>query len=180
MAANDNALPQSDGDAADAPVAEQPEKQGSRLGVLIVTVVVLAALGGGAAVAFSQYDRLAQAASVFGGEPTDSTAVEAEPPEFGTFYQIQNMIVNPAGTDGRRYLMINVGFEGKEEAVGEELKQKEVVIRDLLLRRLGRRTVPELSDIEVRPEIKAELRDSVNALLVGHVNRLYFTQYVLQ
>lgn len=180
MAANDNAVSQPDGDAA-APVAPPEKQRGGRLGLLIVTVVILAALGSGAAVAFSQYDRIAQAAAMFAAStPADTTAAEQEPPEFGTFYQIENMIVNPADTDGRRYLMISVGFEAKEEAVSEELEQKEVVIRDLMLRHLGKRTVPELSDVDVRPTIKGELRDSVNTLLVGRIDRLYFTQFVLQ
>lgn len=179
MAANDNALPPPDGDGANAPVAVKEDK-GTRRTLLIVTVLVLAALGSGAAVAFSQYSTIARAASVFVNAAPDSSETETPVPEFGTFHKIGNMIVNPAETEGRRYLMVDIAFESADPVVKTELQAKDVVLRDLLIRRLATRTVAELSDVDLRPQLKTELRDSVNVLLAGEVDRLYFTQFVLQ
>jgi len=101
--------------------------------------------------------------------------------DFGSFYEVENMIINPAQSQGSRYLMINVGFESDQETVLTELEEKEVVVRDRVIKMLGEFTVPELSDIDRRAFLKDTLLSSVNAVLKdGEVRRLYFTQYVLQ
>lgn len=113
---------------------------------------------------------------------TDATeASEEEITDFGAFYEVENMIINPAESQGSRYLMINVGFESDQEEVLTELENKEVVVRDRVIKMLSEFTVPELSDIERRAFLKDTLLTSVNRVLQdGEVRRLYFTQYVLQ
>ena len=77
--------------------------------------------------------------------------------------------------------MVKLGLESHKAAVLEELEQKQVVVRDTVLKLLAVRTVEELANIELRAQIKEELRSAVNAILrKGEVDRLYFTQYVLQ
>jgi flagellar FliL protein len=77
--------------------------------------------------------------------------------------------------------MVNVGFESDAEAVLTELENKEVVVRDRVIKLLGEFTVPELTNIDRRSFLKDTLRTSVNQILKnGPVRRLYFTQYVLQ
>ncbi len=154
----------------------EPKKK-SRFWLILVPVVLLAA-GGGAWVAYSQYGLLAGATTALAG--ADSTDADA-PIEYGHFSEIQGLIVNPAGSAGRRYLMVNVALESESEKVLEELAEKEVVVRDTILKVLGLRTVDDLAAIEQRPALKEELRGAVNAVLHrGKVTRLYFTQYVLQ
>jgi flagellar FliL protein len=114
-------------------------------------------------------------------EGASGAASNAVPTDFGSFYEVDNMIVNPAESQGSRYLMVNVGFESDIEEVLTELENKEVVVRDRVIKLLGEFTVPELADIDQRPFLKDTLRTSVNQVLQkGSVRRLYFTQYVLQ
>jgi flagellar FliL protein len=117
--------------------------------------------------------------STASAEPSEASA--EPPPDFGSFYEVENMIINPAESQGSRYLMVNVGFESDQEIVLTELENKEVVIRDRVIKMLGEFTVPELSDIDRRAFLKDTLLTSVNQVLQdGEVRRLYFTQYVLQ
>ncbi len=77
--------------------------------------------------------------------------------------------------------MVNLGLEVNKESVLEELSQKDMVVRDTVLRLLSARTVAELADISLRETIKQELMQEINRVLAeGKVQRLYFTQYVLQ
>lgn len=161
-----------------------------------MTVLAIVALGtsiGGSLVAHMQYDWLASQAHTLeatrmGGRNNASagTAPDASSPrsrtvEFGSFYELENMIVNPAESGGGRYLMVNVGFESDDEDVITELENKEVVVRDKVIKMLGEFTAPILADIDRRSFIKDTLRQSVNQVLKeGQVTRLYFTQYVLQ
>jgi len=84
--------------------------------------------------------------------------------------ELQGFIVNPAGTDGTRYLMINLGLESAKGDVLEELKEKEIVVRDTVLKLLGQRTVEELADISLRAQLKKELREAVNGILTKGKN----------
>ncbi len=56
-----------------------------------------------------------------------------------------------------------------------------MVVRDTIIKILGTRTVDELANIESRTALKDEIRLAVNGILTeGEINRMYFTQYVLQ
>ena len=160
---------------------EQSSGGGRRLlARLLLVALTLGPTAAGAWIAYVYYPSLAQAAEQFSGTD-DDTEEEAKPVEYGQFMELQGFIINPAGTDGTRYLMINLGLESAEGGVLEELKEKEVVVRDTVLKLLGQRTVEELADISLRTQLKQELRDAVNAVLrKGKIDRVYFTQYVLQ
>ena len=111
-------------------------------------------------------------------EVEEAHAEDEEPPAFS---ELQGIVVNPAGTDGQRYLLVNAGFEMKDPATVEELGTREIVVRDAIVSILSRMTVPELSDVGRRGVLKEEIREAVNETLrEGEVTRFYFTQYVLQ
>ena len=170
-------LPAPDAGAAGAAVTATSKKSKRAL-VLILLLLVPAA--GGAWAALNQYARLSQIAE--GAGLTGETEEEsAQPIEYGLFTEIQGLIINPAGSEGRRYLMVNVGLETAESGVLEEIEEKQIVVRDAIIKRLGERSVEELADITLRNEIKEQLRDTVNTVLrKGEVDRMYFPQYVLQ
>ncbi|HET6567159.1 MAG TPA: flagellar basal body-associated FliL family protein [Rhodothermales bacterium] len=151
------------------------------IAVLVASVLLPATAGGW--IAYTQYDRLvATAASVgfqIGTKDVDEGKHEAV--EYGQFMQIENMIINPAGSSGKRYLLVSLGLESQDPLVLEEIKRKDVVVRDTVLKVLGIRTMDELADINRRNELKHEIRDAINGVLSeGTVSRLYFTQFVLQ
>ena len=155
-------------DAAEAP----PKKKGKA--VLVLVPVLLAATVGGGWLGVSR--AAAPAATEEAAE--EAHAEDEEPPSFS---ELQGIVVNPAGTDGQRYLLVNAGFEMKDPATVEELGTREIVVRDAIVGILSRQTVPELSDVRRRDALKAEILAAVNETLrEGEVKRFYFTQYVLQ
>ena len=165
-------------DENDEAVAE--EKPNSKKGLFMLLAVVLLALGAGGYVAYSQYVTLATTASKV-GLGGGSEEEEEKPVEYGEFLEIEGLVVNPSDSEGRRFLMVKLGLESSKAAVLEEVESKQVVVRDTVLKLLARRTVVELAAVELRTELKEELRAAVNGVLrEGEVQRLYFTQYVLQ
>ena len=142
---------------------------------MILIPLILLGSGGGGVVAYSQYASIATMG--YEGPVTE----EEEPIEYGEFMEMESLIINPFGTDGKRYLMIKIGLESNKAKALEEVKEKAVVVRDAILRDLSSRTVAELASIEHRNQIKDGLREVINEILEkGEVTRLYFTQYVLQ
>lgn len=147
---------------------------------IVVLAAVLVALVGGAGVAFSQFgaiDRTAQA--LFG--PAGEAEEDDAPIEYGEFMQIDGLVVNPAETGGSRYLMVSLGLEAADAAVLEEVGLKDVVVRDAIIGHLSGKTVETLSDISTREGMKEEIRALINGILAeGEIDRLYFTQFMLQ
>ncbi|HVP57711.1 MAG TPA: flagellar basal body-associated FliL family protein [bacterium] len=112
---------------------------------------------------------------------TESKAPAGQPTAMGTINQISDLVVNPAGTDGTRYLCTTVALETIDPKVSEEIKNREAQIRDVLIEILGRRTIDELADLGTRDALREEIRTGVNKLLTGgEVVGVYFSNFVLQ
>ena len=151
-------------------------KKGRSWLVLVLSAVVALTVGAAAAVAGGDLVR-----GALGAEPADPDA-PPPPPEFGEFMEMDGVVVNPRGTDGRRYLMVKVGAEAAEAATLERLDALRPAATDAVINLLTSRTVEELSDIARRDSLKEEVRTRFNEILGedGPVTRVYFTQYVLQ
>lgn len=93
---------------------------------------------------------------------------------------IDNLILNPANSNGSRFLIATLVLDADESARGE-LEARDAEARDLLLSVLATRTVEELSDISLREEIREDLRAVLNAMLGRDaVHRIFFPQFVIQ
>ncbi len=147
----------------EAPAAEAPPKKRGRL-LLVLPVLALLAGGG---LGYARYQEAAGA---------DADA----PIEYGEFLELPGFIINPADSGGRRYLMVDLGFEAADAKALEALAEHEVVVRDAIVGILSEQSVEELAAVSAREALKDSLRARVNGLLEHDVDRLYFTQYVLQ
>lgn len=145
----------------------------------VVLAAVLVAAGLGASVAYSQFGAVDRTTQRFFSSPEHDSA--EEPIEYGEFMQLEPLVVNPAETGGARYLMISVALESAEAAVLEEVTLKNVVVRDAINQALSKKTIGVLADVNNREAIKAEIIALINGLLdEGTIDRLYFTQFMLQ
>lgn len=99
---------------------------------------------------------------------------------------IDNLVLNPAGSGGSRFLMLAAALEFNDAAQVEEVKSRDSEVRDVILRVMGSKTVEELSDMAHREEIKGELADSLGTLFKKSkskkkpIRRVYFPQFVIQ
>lgn len=161
----------------------KPASSGKMGFIAVLAASILLPAAGGGWIAYSKYDRLVAIAASAGIEigTKDAEEPEHKAVQYGQFMQIENMIINPAGSSGKRYLLVSLGLESQSPVVLEEIKTKDVVVRDTVLKVLGVRTIDELADINRRNELKSQIRDAINGVLSeGEVSRMYFTQFVLQ
>ena len=102
-----------------------------------------------------------------------------EPPVL-SMYQMEQMVVNPANTNGRRYLLIEISLEMNIE----HIPMMETIIPKVeqdMMETLSSRTVTQLTTSDEREKLRTELSDIVNTSLgENSVQNLYFTKYVLQ
>jgi len=163
---------------------ETPKKRPGRLVrvLLVLLPVILLPASAGAYLVYNQYSNIARIAVAVGLDFGIEEPEEREKPiRYGEFYTFDNLLVNPANSAGKNILVADLVMEAKKGGVLNELEEKSVVLRDALLEILAERTVNELADISLRQEIKDSLLATTNQILTkGRVERLYFTEYILQ
>ena len=107
-----------------------------------------------------------------GGEVTEGN---------GNYYNIESVVVNPAGTQGTRFLSCGVSFE---LASGDEVKAFEsqaIRIKDLLITVLSSKTVDELSDVQERNKMRRQMLTIVNRMMTPvEARAVFLTDFVLQ
>lgn len=160
--------------------AQDTSSSSSYFTKIIVPLFMLASLGLGGWIAYAQYSSVDQVVKV-AQESFSSMWAEEKGIQYGEFMELENIIVNPAGTQGQRYLMVALGLEASSSAALTEVENKEIVVRDTVLKTLSQYNVQQLASIEHRDKTKKELINAVNGVLgTQQIDRLYFTQYVLQ
>jgi len=97
------------------------------------------------------------------------------------FFNFDNIVVNPAGTAGTRFLSCSVSFQMTEEKDHKAFEHAEVQIKDLLITILSSKTVDELSDIDSRNKMRLEILRAVNKLVApASAKAVYLVDFVLQ
>ncbi|HKL18071.1 MAG TPA: flagellar basal body-associated FliL family protein [Halalkalibaculum sp.] len=96
-------------------------------------------------------------------------------------YQIEELIVNPAETNGKRYLLVEISLELRQKDHISLLENKKMEIKQNIIEALSDRTIDELIHSEGRELLRSELSGIINvAIGVRSVRNLYFTKYVMQ
>jgi flagellar FliL protein len=97
------------------------------------------------------------------------------------YYNLESIVVNPAGTGGTRYLSCGISFEmaGAEDVKIFEAKAAQV--KDILITILSSKTVDELADIRQRNQMRRQILTIVNRFLAPtQAKAVYLTDFVLQ
>lgn len=183
---------------------EAPAKAGPK-GVVLIGALVGSLLIGGAAGVFAvgpmlakksgyvvtpaSHDAEGEEAAAEGEGEHGAAPAGGEHGEGGggaaaNLHLIDNLVLNPAGSGGSRFLMLATALEFNEAAQVEEMKARDSEVRDVILRVMGSKSVEELSDMARREEIKNELADSLATLFKKSkkkpIRRVYFPQFVIQ
>lgn len=120
------------------------------------------------------------------GSDKDSTAQVSDHSgkkvELGKFiYTIEDIIVNPADTDGKRLLLTSVGLDVPQQTMEEELKTREAMVKDVIISTLSSKTIPELNNTAYRDTLKEAISHKVTTLIPAvKVNNVYFSKYIIQ
>jgi len=104
-----------------------------------------------------------------------------ERPPFGEIYIIEDLVVNPAGSGGMRYLCVSVGLESLSPSVIEEMTLRDTQIKDCLIGIFSSKSIEELADIDARESVRGEIKDRIEQVLPGQgPDAVYFVNFVLQ
>ena len=106
---------------------------------------------------------------------------EHSEPHIGAVIEFDNLIVNPAGSEGLRFLMATVGIGVANEKIREELHEFDMPVRDRITSVLETQTLETLTAPGARDHLKVILADAIAPFLEGHSEFvIYIPHYVIQ
>lgn len=109
------------------------------------------------------------------GEDGEEVSVATE------MIELEDIIVNPAGTGGTRFLAVSIGFEISGSKTAQLFEAKMAMVRDALISILGSKTIEQLSDAREKEITRYQIKKRVEYLLkTKNLEAVYFTNFVLQ
>lgn len=156
----------------------------------VVAAVAGAALGGGvlaprlgggdAAPAASEQRRPEEPSGGYGSDEGGGRESGREGP-VGSMVELKNIIVNPSGSQGSRFLMATVVIEVDPRQAGEELREREVQVRDAIISVLESKTLRQLTMAGARDSLKDELAFVAAQFLPPDAHAsVYLPRFVIQ
>jgi flagellar FliL protein len=165
------------GPASAAPAAEgeAPAPSGGKKKLLVIVAAAVVLLGGGGGAAWWFFLR----------SPVPKAEAKEDPhkpPEH--VVKLGTIVVNVAGTEGRRYLRTTVEIGTKGKMGGGHGADDSVRARlvDAAISVLGGQELSTLLDPDERDEIREELKESLNKAL-GHgesITHVFLTEFIVQ
>lgn len=96
-------------------------------------------------------------------------------------YKMEELIVNPSGSQGQRFLVVEITIELMNEELIEQMERNSQKIKHNMNEALSARTVEELLQFSEREKLRYELTYIVNNEIgEDSVRNLYYTKYVMQ
>ena len=96
-------------------------------------------------------------------------------------YSIDDIIVNPADTDGKRLLLTSVGFDLPNLEMENELKTREAIVKDAVISTLSSKDIVQLDNTAYRDTLKMEITGRLKKSIPDvTINNVYFSKYILQ
>lgn len=99
----------------------------------------------------------------------------------GLIYSLDDLIVNPANTNGKMLLLASVGLSVESEESKKTLEEKQVVVKDAVISVLSSKSVTQLGSATYRDTLKVEILKNLSLQLPGSkVNNIYFSKFIIQ
>ncbi len=104
------------------------------------------------------------------------------PADLGKFiYSTDDVIINPADTDGKRLLLTSVGFDVPTADMENELKARDAMVKDAVISTLSSQDLAKLDDAAYRDTLKMQISSRLKSLIPSiTINNVYFSKYILQ
>ncbi|MFH2049456.1 MAG: flagellar basal body-associated FliL family protein [bacterium] len=99
----------------------------------------------------------------------------------GNLCTIKDIVINPAGTGGSRFLSVSFAFELDSPSDVTLFESREPAIRDALITILSSKTVAQLTDPKQKEIARYQIKKRVAQLMkLEEIAGVYYTDFVLQ
>ena len=194
MANEDDRTTVEGGNAEQAPPA--PAKSGGKSKLIIMGAIGVAAIAIGIVVALfvvkpmmagsGQEDATAEVNHGDSGKEAEKPKAESKKSAKGekaasVVYDIDDIVINPAGTGGTRFLSASFAFELESEEAAKEFEAREAIIRDALITILSSKTIAQLTDVKQKEITRYQIKKRISEILnTEELAGVFYTDFVLQ
>jgi len=175
---------------ADGTMEQEPKKKGGNKLILFGGIGLGAVVIGVALALFVIKPMMSEETENAEGDKTEQVEEKKEKKKIvnehgeevsSIIYAMENIVVNPSGTGGSRFLSVSFGFELESAELQEEFVQREPIIRDALITILSSKTVTELTDAKQKEIVRYQIKKRLSKLMhTKEIAGVYYTDFVLQ
>lgn len=98
-----------------------------------------------------------------------------------TVVEVGEFVMNIISEYEPRYARLSLSLAMDQSATRDEVNKRMAQIRDAVILLINNKTFEELQDQQGKLQVKAELKNAINALLTsGQVSEVYLTDFVVQ
>lgn len=98
-----------------------------------------------------------------------------------SIYQLDNLVMNPAGSGGTHFLLMSVALQVKDASTLETIKGRDAELRDSILRLFSSKDIDQITAPNARDTLSVDLLALLDKMFgKGTVARIYFPQFVIQ
>jgi flagellar FliL protein len=106
---------------------------------------------------------------------------DSESGSAGLIFSVDDMIVNPAQTNGKMLLLASLGLSVESEESRKSLEEKQVIVKDAIISVLSSKSVTQLGSATYRDTLKTEILKNISVQMPGSkVNNIYFSKFIIQ
>ena len=100
----------------------------------------------------------------------------------GFMMNIKDLIINPAGSNGERYILLNIDLEINTEDALAIMKEKEVKLRDRIIGVISKKSIDQLDEYKELVALRMELKDELSKYLPeeSEIYNVYFSNFLVQ
>lgn len=105
------------------------------------------------------------------------------PSKSGIIYEFGTVLVNPLGTEGRRYIKVGINLELRSKSLVKSIDKAKPMLQHQFIITLSSKTIDEISSPEGKLALQKELKEnfvSVLGLSQEDIHQVYFSEFVVQ
>ncbi len=158
-----------------------PKKSFLKFGLPMLIVQIVVAYFLASYVIVPMFIDKAKAETAAKAEKQDDEDSNEKEDDFGFIYMVEDVIVNPAESQGEQFVLVNIAFELKEEDDVKRMEKREPKIRDMLIKIISSKTITQLDGADDKEALRLEIKKNAEKLVpANHLNNVYFVNYIIQ
>ncbi len=168
---------------AEAKAQDDQPKDNKKIFIIIGAVVAALAIGGGGMLFLGGKDKTEKPAEASKAEAAASGGHgAAKEGEVATsdIYPMEPFIVNIYDGQELRYLKLKVEFQLSSALAKAEIDANLAPLRDAILILLTTKTMQEIQDLQGKNTLREQILAAAAKTVPGKVNKVYFTDFVVQ
>jgi flagellar FliL protein len=96
-------------------------------------------------------------------------------------FTIEDIICNPAETNGKILVLTSLGFELNDAESKKKMEEKTIILKDIIINNISRKTVSELTNVAKRDSLKIQIIQNIESKIPNvKIKELYFSKFIIQ